>query len=78
MPEATQPQLVSALNSWSIVLADLGRHSESQVAAAEAITLAQRLAETDPDEYASAVAMTHNTLCASLSILDRHDEALAA
>jgi hypothetical protein len=43
--------------------------------AEEAVALTERLADTDPDAYASKVAMTRNTLCTVMSNLGRHDEA---
>lgn len=71
-PEATEPQLVAALNNQSILLGDLARYQESLAAAEEAGALARKLAVP---EY---VAITDNTLGVVLSKLGRHEEALAA
>ncbi|MFE5859105.1 tetratricopeptide repeat protein [Streptomyces virginiae] len=74
-PEAHEG-LAAALNELGIRLSEVGRREDAVTAAAEAVALRRRLAETDPARYEDGLATALNNLATFLARSGRRTETL--
>jgi tetratricopeptide (TPR) repeat protein len=77
-PDASTPDLATALNKLSARLADLGWREDALAAADEAVSIYRQLAAARPDAFIPDLATALNNLSLHLADLGWREQALAA